>query len=61
MFQSLLNVALEWFITFLNKTMPELSAKLKNGAPTAFLKKGRPESTAVFVSSNIHRWSPVLY
>jgi len=53
----LFNEALEWFIRFLIKNNAGTNVKFKNGGRTASLKKKRLETTAAFVSCNIHRWS----
>ena len=57
MHKRLFKEALEWFIRFLIRNNAGTNVKFKNGGRTAPLKKKRPETTAAFVSCNIHRWS----
>jgi len=52
--QSLLNVALEWFISFQHNAKTNCET-LKGGTPRQILKKGG-EATASFASPNRHPW-----
>ena len=53
--QSLLNLVLEWLLSF-NEKMQKLCAKLSKGDPHGTSEKGGPEATASIASPNIHHW-----